>query len=247
MSWVEPFFDSEFWDADYAGILADEARTAREAEFIVRELALGPSDRVLDLACGAGRHALAVAPRVAAVTGFDRTLRYLDQARARAAEAGIANIVFAAGDMRALDYRGEFDAAWCYFTAWGYWSDAENQDILARVCRALRPGGRFLLEMIARDGLIRRFTPRDGRTYPDGSAMVEERSFDLVAGRVRSRWTLAGPRGPRSVDLDMRVPAPEEYPRMFRDAGFSACRVVAAPGGGPLTIDDFRLAAIGTK
>jgi SAM-dependent methyltransferase len=246
MSWDEEFFAETFWDGEYEEVIRDGERTAREAEFIARELDLGPESRVLDLACGRGRHGLALAPRVASVVGFDRTARFLARAGEEAAARGIGNVEFVEGDMARLDHDGEFDAAYCYFTAWGYRSDGENAEVLARVCRALRPGGRFLLEMICREGLMRRFTPRDGRVYPDGTVLVEERSFDFASGRIRSKWTIAGPRGPKVLSLDIRVPASEEYPRLFAAAGFAGTRLLSAPDGGPLTVDSPRIAAIGT-
>ncbi|MCU0728261.1 MAG: class I SAM-dependent methyltransferase [Planctomycetes bacterium] len=247
MSWDEEFFAETFWDGEYEAVIRDEERTAREAEFIARELDLGPESRVLDLACGRGRHALSLAPRVASVVGFDRTARFLTRAREEAAARGIGNVEFVEGDMARLDYDGAFDAAYCYFTAWGYRSDEENAEVLARVARALCPGGRFMLEMISREGLIRRFQSRDGRTFPDGTALVEERTFDFAAGRIHSKWTIAGPRGPKVLHLDIRVPASEEYPRLFAAAGFAETRLLSAPDGGPLTLDSLRIAAVGTR
>ena len=85
------------------------------------------------LACGAGRHALALAPRVASITGVDFTEVFLITALGDAAKQGIKNVEFIQGDMRELDYDACFDAAYNYFTAWGYYSDAENFDVLQRV------------------------------------------------------------------------------------------------------------------
>lgn len=63
--------------------------------------------------------------------------------------------------MRELSFDAEFDAVYNYFTSWGYYDDETNFDILKRVHHALKPGGRFLLEFIARDALMRRFKDRD--------------------------------------------------------------------------------------
>jgi ubiquinone/menaquinone biosynthesis C-methylase UbiE len=69
-----------------------------------------PEDRVLDVGCGAGNMAVALAPLVAQVTGVDLTPAMLDQARRRQADAGCANIEWLQADVTALPFAdGAFD------------------------------------------------------------------------------------------------------------------------------------------
>ncbi|MBN1345918.1 MAG: class I SAM-dependent methyltransferase [Phycisphaerae bacterium] len=247
MSWVEAFFDDPTYDIEYAGLLGDKERTAKEAAFIIRELALSGKDRVLDLACGHGRHALEVAKAVTHVVGYDRTDHFLAHARKQAEELGVANVEFVRGDMRELDYEDEFDAAYNYFTAWGYYCDAENQDVLARVVRALRPGGRFLLEMINRDALLGDFRPRSWQELEDGTVVLVEQRFDFETGRSLTKRIYLRGSDRRTVETDVRLPAPEESVRMFRQAGFARIRLISAPEGGALTAKSWRIAVIGAK
>lgn len=87
MSWVEDLFDGPY-DSEYAGVLADTEGAAREAEFIVRELDLKQNDRVLDLACGYGRHALGVAGHIAEVVGYNRTKCFIEYGQKWADDRG---------------------------------------------------------------------------------------------------------------------------------------------------------------
>lgn len=82
----------------------------------------------------------------------------------------MTNARFIIGDMRELAFDAEFDAVYNYSTSWGYYDDETNFDILKRVYRTLRSGGRFLLEFIARDVLMRRFKDRDWSELDDGTA-----------------------------------------------------------------------------
>ena len=59
---------------------------------------------VLDVGTGAGRLALALAPLCRAVVGIDREARQIDEARKRAATAGLANIRFVVGDVEVEEY-----------------------------------------------------------------------------------------------------------------------------------------------
>ncbi len=246
MSWVEELFDGPY-DSEYAGILANTEGTAREAEFIIRELDLRQTDRVLDLACGHGRHALVVAGHVAEVVGYDRTKRFIEYGQKWATDRGVTNVRFIIGDMRELAFDAEFDAAYNYFTSWGYYDDETNFDILKRVCHALKPGGRFLLEFIARDALMRRFKDRDRSELDDGTAVLTEHSFDFETGRQRSRRTYRKGSETKTVEINLRIPAPEELLRLFRESGFTQTRLVQAPDGGKVTLDTRRIAVIGSR
>jgi len=124
----------------------------------------------LDLACGHGYHAQVVAGHVAGVVGYDWTKHFIEYGQKWAADRGVTNARFIIGDMRELAFDAEFDAVYNYFTSRGYYDDETNFDILKRVCCSLKSGGRFLLEFIARDVLMRRFKDRDWSELDDGTA-----------------------------------------------------------------------------
>lgn len=254
MHWTDELFDGPY-DREYEELTAEDLeRASREAEFIMYELGLKDSDRVLDFACGHGRHAVVIAQHITEVVGLDRTKKYIDYAKKYADEHGIANIKYIVGDMRELDFESEFDAAYNYFTAWGYWDDDTNQDVLNRISRALKPGGQFLLEFIHRDSLIRRFQEKGWYQIDDDNYMLEDRHFDSETGHSRSKRIYINTSGKnkdvppvRKIDVSVRIPTGSEFKRMFGDAGFSETRLVEAPTGDELTIDSRRIAVIGHK
>ena len=117
--------------------------TAQEAAFLVDELGLEPGMRVLDVGCGPGRHAHALAARGIEVVGVDISRRFVDLA-GRDAPPGAT---FVRADARALTYDTEFDAAislcqGAFGLAGGPGAplDADGE-VLAGMARALRPGG----------------------------------------------------------------------------------------------------------
>jgi ubiquinone/menaquinone biosynthesis C-methylase UbiE len=247
MDWPASFFTGPY-QREYFEYTADTERTAHEADFIQAQLELTSTSHVLDLACGSGRHALALSSRVAHITGVDLTPAFLNAASSAAAEQGAANVEFLHGDMRALDHREQFDAAYNYFTAWGYYSDTENFDVLARVQRALKPEGRFLLEIINRDTLMRHYSPRDYSRKEDGTVCLEERAFNHEQGRAYNRRVYLYPDGRREeICFDHYLPSADALIRHLCDAGFSAVHAVEAPSGNPLGIESWRMAVIGTK
>jgi ubiquinone/menaquinone biosynthesis C-methylase UbiE len=245
MDWVGRFFDDPFFARDFETMKEETERTAREVEFIIRELHLGSEDRVLDLACGFGRHTLAIAPRVKAITGTDRTASFIETAQADAKSAGIANAEFHTADMRELDYHAEFDAIYNYFTAWGYYDDETNFDVLKRIYRALKPGGRFLMEFIHRDAEMRHFRSRSWRRPQPGVVVLQEERFDFSTGRLYANHVFIEGGDVREIEIDHHLPSSDEFVRLFKRAGFSTVRLVSAPDGGELTLNTRRLAVIG--
>lgn len=146
------------------------AGTDQEVGFIVDCLQLPAGAALLDLYCGYGRHAIELAKLGYRVTGMDATEAFLAIARQKAAEEGV-DVAFRQGDMRELDYAGEFAAVINMFAAFGYFSDEENAAVLRLVATALQPGGRFLIDLLNRDWLVSNNLNRYWR-HPSGEYVL---------------------------------------------------------------------------
>jgi SAM-dependent methyltransferase len=126
------------WAAGEAAAL--ESRTLLTSELLCESVDPRAGDRVLDVACGSGNAALAVARRFCRVIGVDEAPALLERARRRA-EAELLEATFAVGRADDLAFPdGAFDvvlsAGWANFPPGGERTARE----LLRVCR---PGGRI--------------------------------------------------------------------------------------------------------
>ena len=124
----------EFWDEQLI-------------EFLVHVLDLKPGMRLLDVACGSGVHALALARREIEVVGLDIAPSLVRHCREQAAAAGLTNVTFVEGDMRELAYHEEFDALTILGVSFGFFDDEGNQRVLEGIARALKPEGRAFLQL----------------------------------------------------------------------------------------------------
>src|ERR1700753_2333892 len=123
-------------------------RTGPEVDRVAKILQTRGDERVLDLACGSGRHSLALPRRGCAAAAAPIPAARTDRARRDAAEADL-DVEFVLADLRELDYEEEFDLVLNLNDgAIGYLeSDEENRRSFKVISRALRPGGRNLVQL----------------------------------------------------------------------------------------------------
>ncbi len=139
--WFASWFDSPYYHILYKNRDEQEAKAALDN--LLRALALQPGAKLLDLACGKGRHARYLAEKGFDVTGLDISFASIAFARQFESE----HLAFYQHDMR-LPYRHNYyDAVVNFFTSFGYFAtDQEHLNSLKNVAKGLRPNGLFLLD-----------------------------------------------------------------------------------------------------
>jgi SAM-dependent methyltransferase len=235
----------EIFDDDYLHFYSEilgEERSDADAETVTQLLSLRRGTRVLDVPCGEGRIAGRLAREGCEVVGVDSSERFLALARERYPE-----VRFVAGDMRKLDYESEFDAVVNWFTSFGYFDPATNDSMLAAFARALRPGGRLLLELHNPDRLARAVELGGGSaamvTERDGDLMVDRVSYDPAEGRSRTERWIVRNGAIRKLEFSLeQVPAPQLAVRL-RQAGFDEVQLLGK-GGAPFDTEGPRLIAV---
>lgn len=117
-----------------------------EADAMARTLAacaLEPDLSVLDVACGPGILACAMAGQVGHVTGIDITPAMIAQAQARQTAYGLANVAWRIGDATALPFPDDcFDRV---TTRYSFHHMPDPAEVLAEMVRVCRPGGRIIV------------------------------------------------------------------------------------------------------
>jgi ubiquinone/menaquinone biosynthesis C-methylase UbiE len=246
MAWYDEFFDEHY--LDYWSQILPQERTSREVRFIVEQMGVPDGGAVLDLCCGQARHAVELAKLGYDVTGLDLNEFLLEAGREFSKTEGVS-IRFVQGDMREIPFENQFEAVVNLFTAFGYFEDeAENQRALAGVCRALKPGGRFLIDQSHVLQAARDFQPRVWKEFSDGTVLAEERSFDAERVRYRTRAVFIKPDGRRAERCnDIRCYTCAELSAMLRRAGLEPVAVFGNFRGRPLELTSKRLIIISEK
>jgi SAM-dependent methyltransferase len=228
---LKPWFE-EVFDENYLRTLPfmTAQQTMRETAFIESSLSLPPDGELLDVGCGYGRHAIELGQRGFRVTGLDLSLPLLIRAADEAQRRGLS-VNFVHADMREMTYDSQFAAAYCVLTSFGYFDEETNLRVASSICRALKPGGRFLVEAVNRDYIMSDLPSRvwwEG----DGCVVLEEVDFDFHTSRVLIRRSIVFGDG-RQVEneISIRAYSLHELGRILRRAGFQVLDVSGSLAG----------------
>jgi SAM-dependent methyltransferase len=209
-------------------------RTGPEVDRVAKILQPKGDERILDMACGSGRHSLELRRRGFDVVGADISSDLIEIARRDADEAGL-EVDFVQADLRDLDFDAEFDLVLNLNDgAIGYLeSDEANRRSFEVISRALRPGGRNLVQLpnilYARERLPQ-------RSWIPTSSMVElvEHRWNKKAKRMEGRM-IAARFGEVLEDLDgiefsQRLYEVDELRKIYESVGMELLAVYHGSG-----------------
>jgi len=242
--WWRTFFEGlavELWLA-----AADENQTNLEVDFIERVLELPPGGGVLDVPCGGGRHALALAARGYRAAGVDLAPQFLEAARSGAAEQE-ARVDWQQRDMRDLPWKGEFDGALCFGNSFGYLDEQGNRDFLSALASTLKPEGHFVLDSSAvAESLLPNLQQR--RWFEAGDIlMLIRNTYDHRCSRLETEYTFV-----RKGDVERRHSSQRVYTylelcRLLGDAGFGGLQAFCSLNEQPFHAGAHRLLMVAEK
>lgn len=240
--WWKTMFDQKYLDT-YLSDFTPE-RTSQEVDFVIQAAQLKPEDKILDLACGHGRHSIELAKRgFGKVVGVDFSEPFIKKAVEDARAAGV-NVQFQKGDMRHLPFQEEFDVVLHLFTAFGYFDDKENQQTLHEISKSLKQGGRYFIDVISGESVIQRFKEKGEveasgllkipRKTERGGKMIDEIEwFDPEKQLIHTHreWVDEGEK--KEYDYYLRVYTLPQYTEMLSKAGLELKNVWGDSKGNP--------------
>ncbi len=228
----------EFW----RGVVPEEA-TAAETAYCIDTLGVRPGARVLDVACGDGRHSLALAAAGLRPTGVDIAAHALGWAREEAAARGL-DATFLESDVRDPP-AGPFDGAVWMGNGFGYLDHEGNLDSLRAVAAALRPGARLVIDLATIAESL--FPVRDVDIENAGVRMTSENAYDAMQGRLVMSMTFRrGDEEERGV-VSQSVHTAADLARLAQQAGLGTVAMHADPDGTPFSASSRRLLLVTEK
>ena len=230
--WFEEWFGEEYLQL-YPH--RDDADAERVVALLRRVLPWRPGWRALDVGCGAGRHARALAGAEARPIGLDLSASLLRRAR----RVTLAPLIRA--DMRALPVRPRsMDLTVNLFTSFGYFDrDDQHAAVLREMAATVRPGGWFVLDFLHADAVRHGLVPGE-RRFAEGATATRGLSPD---GRFVCK-TIRLDDG-RRFEERVRLFEPAELEAMLHAAGVGVTHRFGDYDGGPVAPTSPRILLMG--
>lgn len=158
--WFEEWFSNKFYLDLYQHRDEEDARWM--INLLQRSISVNTKSKVLDIACGSGRHSLELARRGFDVTGFDLSKFLINEAKKNLKSSKEKNLKlrFLIKDMRDFNFKNSFEVAVNIFTSFGYFEDdSENFKVIKNVSDSLKTGGYFVFDFLNKKYLEKNLVP----------------------------------------------------------------------------------------
>lgn len=223
--------------------------TQAEVEFLEQALDLHGHKCLLDVPCGDGRHAIALAKLGHRITAVDSSIHNSALVHKHAAAAGVT-LDFVLADMRAaLPERTRFDGAYCWGNSFGYFPHAEMSRFVAGIAQVLAPGARFILDTATcAESLLVELERRSWVRVDDELVLLLECEYDTLTSRLDTTYTSIV----RDQVVDRRtahhfVFTSGEIVRMLEAAGLRTIELFSDLDGSPYELGAERLLLVAQR
>src|SRR5258706_10061614 len=214
--------------------------TLKETDFIMQYFNLQPDNKVLDIMCGYGRHAIALAKKGLAITAIDNLDEYIEEIQ-KAAKEGNLSVKAIKADIAQYKIDSSYDLAICMGNSLNFFSEEDIHRLVSNIYSHLKPGGHLLINTWSlAEIVIKNFSPRSWEER-EGVKHIYEGKYLFRPTRIESESVFLSPDGhiekKKAVDYIFSV---AEMEVMLRRAGFSLTEIFSIPGKKKFTIGDPR-------
>ena len=241
--------DERFWERLYPVMFPSSRfeHAAGEIEQVLR-LARVSRGRALDMGCGPGRHAVALARAGFEVTGVDLSPFLLAKAQEYGRASGI-EIDWVREDMVNFVRPGRYDLIVNLFTSFGYFNlQVEETQALRNMVESLAEGGCIVMDLMGKEALAERMLlDRQPTEERDGTLLIQRIEVLEDWGRARSEWIVVRGSDAERFHFEHVLYSGQELRERLNWAGLSDVRLYGGFDGRPYGRGAQRLVAVGRR
>ena len=229
-NWAQEYFERGY--GQRWGLAAPDERVRIETSGIWKILQLLETSRVVDIGCGHGRHAVALAERGSAVVAVDFADRLLRRARHLACDARVS-VLWIRGDMRMLPLQNDCADAVLITDSFGFFeTETEHEAVMREARRILRDLGSLMLKVVNGVPILAAFRENE-REQRDGVEVSISNTLTLDPPRMTQRLTVNGSGGQGTYERRQRLYRAEDLQAVLERCGFSVTGIFANTEGAP--------------
>ncbi len=236
------------WDAMYPFIFGKNIieTASDDVDGIINLLKIEPGAHILDMCCGPGRHTIELSQRGYKLTGVDRTVTYLNRARANAKKKKLS-IEFIEAGMDQFSRPDSFDAVLSMYTSFGYFTNQDDdRRVLENIYNSLNNSGRLIIDLIGKERLTRIYQKRDW-VEVDGSFLLEERVPSEDWRFLNNRWVVITDGQVEQFNFQLRIYSAVELKSLLSEVGFKSIEVFGSLSGGSYDHQSNRMVVVAQK
>lgn len=250
--------DTEWWKSFHLPEMGDvllertEEQLSTTLDFLRRELVLKPGVRVFDQCCGIGSLSIPIAREGVRVTGCDLFEPYVARARHDAEDLPEGAAEFFCADAFEFLPEHSCDAVFNWYSSFGYADDDEiNRRMLDRAFEALKPGGRFAMDVPSVPGILRNFNPvmiQEGNSKGRAVRIERTSEIEFSSGLLKQtwRWEIEG-EDPVERKSAMKLYLPNRIAELLTRSGFEKVQLLGDTDGVGYGMDSRRLIVLAER
>lgn len=226
--------------------------TKEQVDFIIEKMNLKGNERILDLACGYGRHALEFARRGYEVVGVDITEDYVNYGNQEASKEKL-NAHFILSDIREVNFESEFDVVLNMADgAIGYLeNDIENMKIFKVIAKALKPGGQHFMDIMSGDYAEVHFPCQLWDAGQKGLTLSgfewNHETKTMLYGQLDYKYGEVLPKPEMELENPTRLYSMKEVSEIMEALGMTFIEAYADTSGTPASANGFQMMAFSKK
>ena len=240
----DSFFDGYYKDIWKAVI--PEQLTEKEVEFMLPYFNLKEGDKVLDLMCGYGRHALALARKGITTTAVDNLADYIDEIRNIAVKENLA-VNTVQTDVLSFSTKEKFDLVLCMGNSINFFNAHDTLALLKNIFSFLKPGGHLLIHTWSiAEIAVKTFKEKSESQLRD-IQFITESQFLFQPTRIEATSTIikdGKTEIKKGIDYIFSI---NEMGSMLKQAGLTLKEVYSIPGRKKFTLGEPRAYLVAAK
>ena len=241
----DTYFDGYY--KDLWRIIIPEELTVKEVDFMLPFFNLQPGNKILDLMCGYGRHAIALAKKGMTVTAVDNLHDYINEIR-QVADKESLDLIAILADVATYEPTDKFDLTICMGNSLNFYNAADTLQLLNTISSHLIKGGHLLINTWSiAEIAIKNFKDKSWSYIGDKKFIVESK-FLFHPARIESESIIISPDGKTETKTGIDyIFSINEMEDILQEAGLTLKEVYSIPGRKKFTVGEPRAYLVAEK